>query len=185
MATQHIAPQPDSPGGSAEQAYQQYRAELRRFFECQLREPQNVDDLMQIVCERLVRYPPADTLREPHRYLYRIAWRVLNEANRRLAREQRQILTCDAQELEALAEEFGTLWVEGEDNESAAEQNIERVLAELPKACQVALLRQRRDGLSYKEIALELGVSVHTVKKYIVRALDHFRQHFQMGRQDR
>lgn len=170
---------------TAEQAYRLYRAELHRFFQSRLREPQNVDDLMQVVCERLLRYPPAGVLREPHRYLYRIAWRVLNETNRRTQRERRQMITCDAQELEALAEEFGTLWVDDEDRESSAEEHLERVLSELPKVCQIALLRQRRDGRSYKEIARELNVSVHTVKKYIVRALDHFRQHFRIRRQGR
>src|SRR5687768_14782382 len=102
MAVQHKLPAARPPIETAQQAYHRYRLELRRFFECQLREPQAVDDLMQTVCERLLRYPPAGVLREPHRYLYRIAWRVLNQANRRSQREQRRVVTCDAQELEAL-----------------------------------------------------------------------------------
>jgi len=42
----------------------------------------------------------------------------------------------------------------------------------------VAVIRQYRDNKSYKDIAVELGVSVHTVKKYVMRALNHFRMHF-------
>ena len=52
------------------------------------------------------------------------------------------------------------------------------VLARLPRACQFALLRQYRDNRSYKEIAAEMGVSPHAVKKYIGRALNEFRMHF-------
>jgi RNA polymerase sigma factor (sigma-70 family) len=185
MAVHKNDPRPRTPPEPLEQAYEQYRAELRRFFKCQLREPQTVDDLMQMVVERLLRYPPQGVLRQPQRYLYRIAWRVLNEANRRAQREQRQLISCDVQELEALADEFGTLWTQSSAEEDVEEERLESVLCQLPKACQVALLRQRRDGLSYKDIAAELGVSVHTVKSYIVRALEHFRTHFQMNRRER
>ena len=57
---------------------------------------------------------------------------------------------------------------------------VERVLSELPSNCQVALVRQRRDGWSYQEIASELQVSVNSVKHYIVLALEHFQVHFSM-----
>jgi RNA polymerase sigma-70 factor (ECF subfamily) len=33
------------------------------------------------------------------------------------------------------------------------------------------LLMQHRDGMSYEEMAVQLGVSTHMVKKYVVKAL--------------
>jgi DNA-directed RNA polymerase specialized sigma24 family protein len=59
-------------------------------------------------------------------------------------------------------------------------EEFERVLNELPVNCRAALLRQRRDGWSYQQIAQELDVSVNTVKDYIVKALQHFQVHFSL-----
>ena len=41
----------------------------------------------------------------------------------------------------------------------------------LPVRCRRALILQRRDGWTYDEIAVELGVSRSMVKKYLRRAL--------------
>src|SRR6185437_9392638 len=54
-------------------------------------------------------------------------------------------------------------------------ERIDLALANLPSPWRVALLRSRRDGWTYRQIADELHVSPHTVKKYIVKALAHLR----------
>ena len=46
----------------------------------------------------------------------------------------------------------------------------------LPERCRQAFLLHRVSGLSYNDIARELGVSVSSVEKYILQALKHCRR---------
>jgi RNA polymerase sigma factor (sigma-70 family) len=62
--------------------------------------------------------------------------------------------------------------------DSAAREQLDilyQVLKRLPKRTQRIFLLNRLDGLSYAEIARLLGVSVSTVEKEIIRALDSCR----------
>ena len=53
---------------------------------------------------------------------------------------------------------------------------IMRVVDALPEKCRQAFLLHRHSGLSYTQIAAEMGVSVSSVEKYILEALKHCRQ---------
>jgi RNA polymerase sigma-70 factor, ECF subfamily len=55
------------------------------------------------------------------------------------------------------------------------QQQLVRLLGELPPVCREVILRFKCDGLNYKEIAAELGISVHMVEKHIARAVHHIR----------
>jgi RNA polymerase sigma-19 factor, ECF subfamily len=149
--------------------YEQYRSELRRFLARQSHRSQNPDDLVQEVYMQLLRFPPRETLREPQAYLYKIAWNVVNRSNLRAAREAP---TVNPQSLERLHER---LWTDDVSEQLDAEQRLAQALAELPRPAQAAILLFKRDGLSYREIASEMGISIHTVKKYIARAIVHFK----------
>lgn len=48
---------------------------------------------------------------------------------------------------------------------------VVNMLDGLPKLCQKAFLLNRLDGKKHAEIATELGISKHTVKKYIAKAM--------------
>ncbi|HEX7113962.1 MAG TPA: sigma-70 region 4 domain-containing protein, partial [Steroidobacter sp.] len=50
------------------------------------------------------------------------------------------------------------------------EQQLDRALAQLPPMQAAVLLAHKRDGLSYEETAEKLGISVHTVEKYLTKA---------------
>lgn len=50
---------------------------------------------------------------------------------------------------------------------------LDRLLAELPDKVREAFLLSQLDGLRQSEIAARLGVSLPTVKRYLVRALAH------------
>lgn len=47
----------------------------------------------------------------------------------------------------------------------------------LPEGCRQVLLLSKRDGLSNREIADELGISVKTVENHMTRALRRLRSH--------
>lgn len=161
-----------------EEAYQRYRTELRRFFVQKSRDVQAGDDLIQSMYLSLKKARPAGDIRDPRQYLFGVAWHLLHDRNRRLERERGQSVACNFDEFDAHADRSNRLWVEDDASSEQQRAELDRVLRQLPVVCQVAVLRQYRDNRSYAEIARELGVTTHTVKKYIVRALNHFRAHF-------
>lgn len=164
------------------QAYQHYRLELRRFFELNSRDRHAVDDLLQTMYLRVrnLSHKPGSSsgdVRDPRQYLFRAAWNLLHSENRRLRAERSHAVPFEPNELEAQANRSSTLWLEDDATTASQQAELDRALSQLPRACQVAMLRQYRDNKSYKEIADELGVTVHAVKKYIMRSLNHFRMH--------
>lgn len=58
---------------------------------------------------------------------------------------------------------------------SALEARLWTALDALPEMRRRCLLLAKRDGLSYKEIAEELGLSVNTVRNHIARAMETLR----------
>lgn len=172
---------PDSlPPQSLEDAYQRYRLELRRFFELNSRGGPSVDDLIQAMYLSIRKTRPHDDVRDPRQYLFRAAWNLLHTENRRLDAERGQSVSCSFEEFDVYAERSNRLWVEDDTVSQLQENELNLVLSQLPRACQFALLRQYRDNRSYREIAAEMGVTPHAVKKYIRRALTEFRKHFNM-----
>ncbi len=167
-----------------EDTYRRYRTELRVFFARRAQRTESVEDLVQEVYERLLRYRSETPVEDPLGYLFKTAWNVLHSANQRERRERHTFVASDAAGLESLAGGFRRLWVD-DSGEALAQEEIERMLNRLPRACKIALIRQRRDGYSYQQIAEELQVSVNTVKDYIVKALNHCRLHLSMSCEDR
>lgn len=62
------------------------------------------------------------------------------------------------------------------ENRSALEARLWTAVDALPEMRRKCLLLAKRDGLSYKEIAEELGLSEHTVRNHISRALETLRE---------
>ena len=54
-------------------------------------------------------------------------------------------------------------------------QRALKEIAHLPGSWQIAFIRSRCEGWSYQQIAEELKVTPHSVKKYIVRTMAHLR----------
>src|SRR5699024_12064426 len=50
-------------------------------------------------------------------------------------------------------------------------QQVRYIIASLPKKCRQVYLLSRNEGFSYRDIAKELGISVSTVEKHIIKAL--------------
>jgi RNA polymerase sigma factor (sigma-70 family) len=154
-------------------AYKAYRAELRRFL---LKRGgttgQDGEDLVQEVYLQLLRFPPKEPLRQTLSYLYRIAWHVVNRAN---DKARRGTVPCDPETLELLAEQSGLVSSEDLEWQLALQQQLIHLLSELPQTSREVILKFKCEGLSYKEIAAELGISVHMVEKHIARAVHHMR----------
>jgi RNA polymerase sigma-70 factor (ECF subfamily) len=145
----------------------EYYTELHRFLIRRLRGSHQAQDLAQEAYLRLLRVDRAELVRQPRAYLYRIAVNLVSEFR---LRSQREPIAYDSETLDALAEIAGAE-APGEVERAAEAQQIEGFLEQLPPLYRAILLLRKRDGLSYQEIAQQLDISVHTVKKYLARAV--------------
>lgn len=149
------------------------RAQLHRFIARRLRDRQDVKDLIQEVYVRFLQTPQRELVRQPMAYLYRIAANLIQDVR---SRERLGPVTYDSEVAEETTEHRAEVWAGDLSDRLSTEQQVERVLAQLPPMYQAVLLLRKRDGLSSAEIATELGISKHTAEKYLYRAIAHFRE---------
>jgi RNA polymerase sigma-70 factor (ECF subfamily) len=160
------------PPEQLRELYAQYRGALHRFF--QKRRPEQAEDLVQTVFLEALGSRPHETIEEPLRYLFGVAFNVLHNHYRRSKREHSRYTATDPRELESVPESAGA-WSSDDGQATELMQQAFEEITLLPRACQIAFIRSRRDGWSYQQIAVELKVTPHAVKKYIVKALAHLR----------
>jgi RNA polymerase sigma factor (sigma-70 family) len=154
--------------GRTEPAFEQYWLGLHRFLMRRLRSAHNAQDLAQEVYLRLLRVDDTELVRQPQAYLYRIASNLAYEFK---LREQKEPVTFDSEVLDHLAEHPLEPLSDEVGERLGASQQLEYVLMQLPPMYRAVFVLRKRDGLSYSEIAKSLGLSVHTVKKYLARAV--------------
>jgi RNA polymerase sigma factor (sigma-70 family) len=150
---------------------------LRRFLAARLREAvDDIPDLVQEVYLRLLRVPNHDTIRSPQAYLFTVAHHVLHQHKMSLAATPESVDVLDV-----LAE----MEIHSVDD-PAAQLDVRRRLQELdlllhqvPPRCRATFILHRRFGFTLEEIAGQLGVSRPMVKKYLVKALVHCKQHLE------
>ncbi|MFL6547262.1 MAG: RNA polymerase sigma factor [Povalibacter sp.] len=132
-----------------------------------LHSAQQAQDLAQEAYLRLLRVEHSELIRQPRAYLYRIALNLVTEFRLRARRDP---VTYDSEALAEIAEKIGD--EPSDEGERAADaEQIELLLEQLPPLYRAIFVLRKRDGLSYPEIAQQLGISVHTVKKYLARAV--------------
>lgn len=56
-------------------------------------------------------------------------------------------------------------------------EKIRSALGSLPERCRQAFLLTRQEGMSYREVADKMGISVKTVEVQVGKALKHLRSH--------
>jgi RNA polymerase sigma-70 factor (ECF subfamily) len=152
-----------------EDAYARHRESLRAFFHDRTRRRDFADDLIQEVYLELRERPPAETLRDPALYLYKVAWNVLRRAHRAV---RRGLEIHDPAELERLGERT----TDDAGAELAAEEYLMHLLGQLPPMYGAVLVLRLRDGLTYRQIAERLGVTVRSVKRHMEIVLAHLRR---------
>lgn len=144
---------------------------LCRFANCMVHDPTAaesiVDDVMLNIWENRNTLNVESSL---HAYLIRaVRNRCINELKARLRR-----MASETTELKLNAETEMLEIVFRDDNEpideligKELEEKINNAIATLPKECRTVLEKSRFEGLSYKEIADEMGISTNTVKYHI------------------
>lgn len=151
-----------------EDAFLPYRAELRRFLRIKSGCDQTAEDLAQEVYLRLLRFASAEVAESPQAYIYRVASNVMNDW---LLRRRRDRITFNSEVADAVDPlDAGQVALDASET-LHVQQELHRLMSDLPAAQQTALIMMKRDGRSYEEIAKALGVSERTVKRLIARAI--------------
>lgn len=121
-------------------------------------------DLAQDTFVRLMTKPHAETLQEPRAYLTTVAKGLISNWYRRQTLERAYLDALLAlPEAQAPSPEHGLLILE-------TLQQLDVALATLSHKARTAFLLAQIDGLKYEDIAVQLGVSVASVKHYMQQA---------------
>jgi RNA polymerase sigma-70 factor (ECF subfamily) len=127
----------------------------------------DIDDIVQEMYARLAALDDAEKISNPRQYASQTAISIaLN-----LVRHARVVPMIAIGEFEGL--ELASLEPSAEEIVSSQEElrQLENTLAELPDTCRTAFLLRRVEGLSQKEVAEKLGVSIKAVEKYMARSI--------------
>jgi RNA polymerase sigma-70 factor (ECF subfamily) len=156
-------------------AFQAHHHDLLRFFTRKLGCRDLAADCTQDTYVHLVRMGQTITVQNPRALLFRVAANLSIDYLRK-ARTRRSVLSG-----EPLQEETASPSPTAEDALDAKQRLIllEAAMQELSVKCKRALLLNRLDGKTHKEIAQVLGVSESMVAKYIIQALKHCRSKLQ------
>lgn len=154
----------------AASAIRSHHDDLYRFLRRRVWHVQELDDVMQEVYLRLLRVKNSELVRNPLAYIYGVASHVAREFN--LGKHHTRMV-YDSDAADALMDTPAAS--AAPESGGYFERQVGEALKKLPAKRMAVLLLERRDGLSHKEIARKLGLSVHTVKKYSVEALAQVR----------
>ncbi len=150
-----------------ERLFAEHRAALQAFFRRRIRSKADAADLAQEVYVRMLRVSDQEAIRSPVHYLYTVANNLVKE---HAALDRRQANGIDIDEAPA-HEQLETLpQFDGDLDASGV------VLQQLRPKCRAAVELRFTHGLSFREIAMHLGVSPQMAKKYVAQGLGHCRR---------
>jgi RNA polymerase sigma-70 factor (ECF subfamily) len=156
-----------------ERLFAAHRGALQAFFYRRVRFRADATDLAQEVYVRMLRVKDMDSIRDTEAYLYTVAG---NLAKEHAAREQRRGIAVDVEETKIQEELAELASFDAQIDVAQQVKQLREVLRQLPPRWHAAVMLHYVRGLSYDEVAQQLGVSTLMVKKYLGKALGHCRR---------
>jgi len=145
-------------------------------------DPSEALDLLHDACVRCLESHPTEPIRHGAAYLMQTARNLVWARHAEVAKERVRYFNFSDMGPERLTEILGQLHTQDESDSDVLEAEVELELRKLPELWRLAFVRHRFEGRTYREIADELGISTHTVKKYLSKAVAHFTAHFSLER---
>ena len=145
-----------------------YAGAVRRYFSRRLARIHDTEDLAQEVYLRLLRIENTTRIQRPLNFVYGMARHVLLDHRADSAR--REDILDSASDSKPDQCDYSHGLADCPEDQAIIQQQLEDILDKLPPLFSAILLLHDRDGRSYEEVAATLGISVHTVKKYITEA---------------
>ncbi len=170
---------------------ERYGPALERFLTRKLDNPADAAEVAQETFIRLYRLEHPDQLDNARAFLFQVASNLAVDQLRRRSLHYRFLKAeirdgGDGEVIEGSADTASPEQILSSREKLA---RIYEAVDRLPEKCRQAFLLHRSSGLSYGDIAKELGVSVSSVEKYILQALKECRKalsaYYQEGEQDK
>ncbi|WCM26345.1 sigma-70 family RNA polymerase sigma factor [Sphingomonas sp. QA11] len=157
-------------GGGTGQArfdvlYREQAPRLRRWLGARLRSSEEANDLVQDAFARLLGSGARESLRQPEAFLNRIVRNLLIDRSRRVSNRTPHVPIDDAHAPAARATQEDAIEL------AQLRQRYRTAVDALPPRTRQVFLLHRKDGLGYKEIATQLGISIRTVEWHVGEAL--------------
>ncbi len=146
--------------------------ELLRFLTGRTQCPEAAADLCHETFLRLHEYIKENPPNNARALAYRIAANLATDYQRKIKVRENLVVTVEPE----LLAEMTASTAPGPEQIAMDRQRLSRfeaVLDELPLDCRTAFRLHGIDGLTYSEIAAQLGISVSMVYKHLTRAIDH------------
>jgi RNA polymerase sigma factor (sigma-70 family) len=159
-------------GTLAASSLKSYARALYRLLARRLPRPEDIDDVVQEAFLRMLKVPEDKFVRDPQAYLFGIACKVAHDFRVR-ARDPR--VAFDSEVVDARADHPPYVQADELGDWIGAQRQVECALEQLTPLQLKIVIGECRDGLTHTELAAQLGLSVHTVKKYAVQALARIR----------
>ncbi|MBL8268829.1 RNA polymerase sigma factor [Steroidobacter sp.] len=143
------------------------RRPLEQFFVRRLGVGPEIDDLVQEVFERLLRQKRLDAVDRLDGYVFTVAANLLRDRVRKHSAQGGRDVALDC--IPDLSDNITP------ERVLIGKDSLNRFLAaiaELPERTRNVLMLRRFEGLEFKAIALQLGISVSAVEKHMLRAMD-------------
>ncbi len=152
-----------------ERLFSAYGRELESYLTRQVRCRETAADLAQETFVRMAQGAPEAGEQNVRAYLFQIAHNLAIDHFRR--QKRRPTVLMPPEDLHLHADE-----APGAEQATAGRQRLDRLakaVAELPPLTQEIFRRNRLQGLTYAEVARQLGISESSVQKRLARALAH------------
>lgn len=153
--------------------FDRYQTDLKRYVAHKFGNHHDAEDIIQDTFHNVLKAENLDSIENPKAYLYQTAH---NLALNRIRKQKRhEDYACSN------VSDIETETVPLERSASATQDllKLEQTMQNLPEKYRRTFLLSRVDGLTYAEIASELGISVSTVEKHIIKVLGHLRKQLQ------
>jgi RNA polymerase sigma factor (sigma-70 family) len=146
---------------------QPHEASLRAYLRVSAPTPSDVDDLVQESFIRLLRMHEGNSVRCPKALLFAIARNAIRDTYRR-ARTDREIPLTESNVHDILDQAADVIDLVNRRQEQVL---LAEALKDLPERCREIIILRKIHGLSQKEIAGKLNISINTVESAISRGL--------------
>lgn len=155
-------------GGQVDALFRSHGPRLARLL-ARRTDREEAKDLLQEVFLRLTRAAERQVLDNPEAYLKRITWNLLRDRAKNVAGRMERSHAVLQPELHAAND--------GDPHQALVERQTlaryeDAVMKLKPKTREI-FLRHRLDGLTYAEIAKDLGMSVSGIEKQMIKAIAH------------
>jgi len=153
--------------------------QLRRFLLARVRNADDVPDIVQEAYLRMLRIPNIESIRSPEAYLFTVAQHVVQQHTLRQNATPPSVELSRLLDMPSASPESDPVLVT-----DAAEciERLQDAIEELSPKVRATFLLHRRDGLSFNDIGVRLGISRPMVKKNLMKALMHLRQRLEQLR---